>query len=279
MLSIDNLKFSYPRKARLFDGLSLELRGGHVYGLLGKNGAGKTTLLKILSGLRYAQSGKCRALGYDPAQRSPLLLQEIYFIPEEFYTPPVTIAEYITLYAPFYPRFDHQQLKEFSQEFVLPRDGKLSTFSYGQKKKFLIAFGLATHCKLLILDEPTNGLDIPTKSKFRKVLAASIDEARTFIVSTHQVRDMDQLIDPIIILDDGKIIFDYSLPEVAKGLRFETQNETPGPETIYAEKALGGYTVVKANRGQAETTVDLEILFNAVLAQQNKIQEILKHEA
>ncbi|MFH2050027.1 MAG: ATP-binding cassette domain-containing protein, partial [bacterium] len=202
MIELTNLSFAYKNKAPLFDRLSLKITEGNIYGLLGKNGAGKTTLLKIICGLLFPQQGTCVVLGFAPQKRSADMLKEIYFIPEEFYTPALKINEYVLLYAPFYPNFDPQALENYIATFDLPTNEQLISLSYGQKKKFLIAFGLATNSQLLILDEPTNGLDIPSKSQFRKLLAATMDENRTIIISTHQVRDIGNLIDPIIILDN-----------------------------------------------------------------------------
>ena len=163
MVEIRNMSFGYKKK-KLFFGLELSLQAGNIYGLLGKNGAGKTTLLKIIAGLRLAQEGSCRALGYDPALRPAPLLEELCFIAEELYLPALMPAVFERLHAPLYPRFDHEAFHTFLSEFELTTDKKLSEFSYGQKKKFLVAFGLASHCRLLLMDEPTNGLDIPPKA-------------------------------------------------------------------------------------------------------------------
>ena len=150
--------------------------------------------------------------------------------------------------------------------------------SYGQKKNFLLAFGLATDCKLLFLDEPTNGLDIPSKSLFRKIVANAIHDERSFIISTHQVRDMENLIDPIIILDQGRIVFFRDYEQITKKLSVTRQSELPDSKSlVYSESSLGGYTVVKANPGSEETNMNLEILFNAVVNNTDKIDEIFKN--
>ena len=275
MIEIKKLSFSYRKKEKLFTNLNLHLPPGNIFGLLGKNGAGKTTLLKIISGLLFPQGGDCEALGYKPQCRSPHFLEEIYFIPEEFFIPAITISEYENIYAPFYPRFSSEQLSGSIRDFDLTMKEKLSSFSYGQKKKFLLAFGIATNCKLLILDEPSNGLDIPSKSQFRKLLASSITDDRTFIVSTHQVRDMENLIDPIIILDNGKIIFNYSVYEVSKCLSVQLQQDAPDSDKVlFSEKTLGGYAVITENISGTDSQIDLEILFNAVIKNREKISSI-----
>ena len=264
MVEIKNMSFGYKKK-KLFSGLELTLEPGNIYGLLGKNGAGKTTLLKIISGLRLAQEGSCRVLGHDPARRPAPLLEELCFIAEELYVPALMPAAFESLHAPLYPRFDHEAFHAFLSEFELTTDKKLSELSYGQKKKFLIAFGLASRCRLLLMDEPTNGLDIPSKSQFRRLLARAGGTDQSILVSTHQVRDMENLIDPIIILDEGRIIFNQPLRVVGTRLRTVIESAEPADEgAVYVEKTPGGYAVLRKNDGGEDTHIDLEMLFNAV---------------
>ncbi|MGA2378174.1 MAG: ABC transporter ATP-binding protein [Spirochaetia bacterium] len=276
MVEIRNMSFGYGKK-RLFSGLDLTLQPGNIYGLLGKNGAGKTTLLKIISGLRQAQEGTCRVLGYDPARRPAALLEEIYFLAEELYVPALSPDMFVALNAPLYPRFDHAAFRSLLGEFELTTDKRLSELSYGQKKKFLIAFGLASRCRLLLMDEPTNGLDIPSKSQFRRLLARAGGTDQVILVSTHQVRDMENLIDPIIILDEGRIIFQQPLREVGTRLRASIESAEPtDADALYAEKTLGGWAVLRENMGQGETSMDLETLFNAVTAVGGRVRAIFE---
>jgi len=274
MVEIKNLSFGYGKK-KLFTNLNVQLEPGNIYGLLGKNGVGKTTLLKLISGLRYPQDGECQVLNYIPQKRLPGLLEEIYFIPEEFFVPPMTIKNYAQIYAPFYPRFNHKAFAEYLEEFNLNLKEKLTELSYGQKKKFLLAFGISTGCSLFILDEPTNGLDIPSKSQFRKILASALTDDRVILVSTHQVRDMENLIDPIIILDDGQIIFNQYIHDVSKHLIIQMDQDLPvTDDVLYSAKVLGGYVVVKENRSSEESRIDLETLFNAVTTNRDRINDL-----
>ena len=277
MIKIENLSFSYNQKQSLFDQLNLTLPSGNIYGLLGKNGAGKTTLLKIICGLLFPKHGKLEVVGYQPKDRYPQFLREIFLIAEEFNLPSLDMECFVRLYSPFYPRFNHSLFDDYIYEFRIPREQKLSAMSYGQKKNFLLSFGLAANCKLLILDEPTNGLDIPSKSQFRKIVANAVQEDRSFIISTHQVRDMENLIDPIIILDEGKIIFFQDYEQISKKLSIRKETEMPDiHKVIYYESSLGGYTIVKENTNGEETRMNLEILFNAVVGNKEKINEIFK---
>ena len=279
MVNMKNLSFGY-KKERLFTNLDLQLEPGNIYGLLGKNGAGKTTLLKLISGLRYPQDGECLVLKYIPQKRLPGFLEELYLIPEEFFLPSISMRTYTKIYAPFYPRFNQRALVDFMNEFDLDVKKKLTELSYGQKKKFLLAFGIATNCRLFLLDEPTNGLDIPSKSQFRKILASALTDDRIILVSTHQVRDMENLIDPIIILDDGQIIFNQYIHDVSKKLITQIEHDLPeSDDVIYSAKVLGGYAVVKENRSSEESRMDLETLFNAVTTSRDKINKIFAEEA
>jgi ABC-2 type transport system ATP-binding protein len=190
MITLEQLTFGYYSEKKLFHNLNLEFKTGNIYGLLGKNGAGKTTLLKLICGLLFPQQGSCTVKGFPAQGRNPEFLNDIFLITEEFYLPAITIRTYQQIYAPFYPGFNQERFRENLKEFELNPQALLTTLSYGQKKKFLLAFGLATDCACFILDEPTNGLDIPSKRQFRRLLAASLDPDRMFIISTHQVRDL-----------------------------------------------------------------------------------------
>lgn len=265
MINISNLNFAY-KKANLFNKLSLEMKPGNIYGLLGKNGAGKTSLLKIISGLLFPVEGTVNAAGFIPQHRKPEFLQDIFFLPEEYYLPGQKAEEYRKTYAPFYPAFDKVKFNELLAEFKLPKDQKLNSFSYGQKKKFLISFGIACNSRIFLLDEPTNGLDIPSKTQFRKIIASAGTQDRIIIISTHQVRDMENLIDPIIIIDEGRVIFNESMENITDKLTVKKVNNEPEKhKALYFEQEIDGYRIVVENRDQDQTDIDFETLFNTVI--------------
>ena len=274
MITVRDLSFSY-RREKLFSELDLSLEPGNIYGLLGKNGAGKTTLLKLICGLRFPKTGECRVLGFNPAERPAHLLEDVCFISEDLYVPAIPPSLFERIYAPLYPRFNHEAFLDYLREFELDPAKKLTEQSAGQKKKFLLAFGLASGCRILLMDEPTNGLDIPSKTQFRRLLARSSAEDQIILISTHQVRDMENLIDPIIILDEGKIIFQQPVQEAAKKLAVSMERQAPEEGSVlYAEKTLGGYVVVRENKSGEETNIDLETLFNTVIGNREKVQGI-----
>jgi ABC-2 type transport system ATP-binding protein len=275
MIQIENLSFGYTRNQHLFEELNISMLPGNIYGLLGKNGAGKTTLLRIIAGLTFPRSGSCNILGHESRLRLPSVLQDLYMIPEEYYLPPIKIGHYISLNAPFYGRFDHEKLKWLLQEFQLTTQNKLNQLSFGQKKKFLLAFGLSTNARLLLMDEPTNGLDIPSKSQFRRVIAASLTEEQILIISTHQVRDLENLIDPIIIIDEGQIIFNQSLDDITTHLTFEPVKE--GIRALYAEEGFSGFSGILPNTTGKSTKLDMELLFNGVVANAKEINQVFEN--
>jgi ABC-2 type transport system ATP-binding protein len=265
MIQINNLSFGYHKKKYLFNNLNLGIKKGNIYGLLGRNGAGKTTLLKQIIGLLYPIKGECLVFDSPSSERLPHVLDKIYFIPEEFILPAISMNAFVKLHAPFYPKFNHELLKKSLKEFEISENNQLNALSYGQKKKFLIAFGLATMTPLLILDEPTNGLDIPSKSQFRKIMASAMDDERSIIISTHQVRDLSSLLDHIIILEEGKAIFDQSTADISSKLAFIQTRDLSGLEVLFSEETLGGYAVM-CRKDSEETRIDLELLFNGVVS-------------
>jgi ABC-2 type transport system ATP-binding protein len=267
MILIKDLSFGYSPDKNLYAGLNLTLESGRIYGLLGKNGAGKSTLLKNIAGLLFPTEGSISVNDFAPHKRQPSFLQSIYFIPEQTYVPALSIKRYVNLYAPFYPRFDEQQFYQFLKELEVAPSGNLSDLSFGQQKKFVIAFGLACNTSVILMDEPTNGLDIPAKSHFRKLIASVLTDDRLFLMSTHQVRDLDNLIDDVVIIDNGDVLLKASLADIADKLVFKTVQNIGELDTIlYAEMGLNGTTIVKPNTKFEDSKVNLEHLFNAVVA-------------
>jgi ABC-2 type transport system ATP-binding protein len=277
MLDLNNLTFGYSRKKLIFQNLSLSLKPGTIYGLLGKNGAGKSSLLRLMGGLLYPIAGRINVAGFEPRKRQPAFLQELYFIPEEIYLPSITVQQYIDTMGPFYPKFSDSQFRRYLTEFDVPQDQKLTAMSYGQKKKIIISFGLAANTRILIMDEPTNGLDIPSKSQFRKIVSSALDPDRLILISTHQVRDLDNLIDAVIVLDESEILLNHSLADIADRLLFNTVSTVMETDhVLYAEPSLRGQAVVMENPTQEDSKVDLERLFNTVVTNRERIKVLFQ---
>ncbi len=264
MVRIRNLHFGYSRRVPLFENLSLALDQGHIYGLLGKNGAGKSTLLKNIVGLAFPQAGTCEVNGRPAAARLPATLEDLFFLPEELHVPALTADQFVAHTAGFYPKFSSVMFHRYLAELEVPRQVKLPKLSFGQQKKFMIAFALATNTGLLIMDEPTNGLDIPSKVQFRKLMAGALSEERCMIISTHQVRDLDSLIDTVLVVHNRQIVLNSALDALAERLTFGTAGPADGAGALYAEPSVRGRQVIRPNPGGAYGKVDLELLFNAV---------------
>lgn len=278
MIDVENLSFGYKRKKLLYKNLSLKLEAGSIYGLLGKNGAGKSTLLKNFIGLLFPTDGNLTVNGFEPKRRKPAFLETIYFIPEEVYVPPVSIERYKDLFAPFYPSFDENKFYSYLEHLDVKDNGKLTSLSFGQQKKFIIAFALACNTKVLLLDEPTNGLDIPSKIKFRKLIASTFTDDKIIFISTHQIRDLDNLIDRVIIVDDGHLLLNASIGVIAEKLCFKTVSElSDTSDVLYSEESLKGFSVVMRNSYNEDSKVNLEHLFNAITYNAVKAKAIFKN--
>lgn len=274
MIDIQDLHFAYGNK-KIFDGLNLSLQAGHIYGLLGKNGTGKSTLLRNIAGLLFPGQGQLAVLGYKPSRRQPAFLQDVFMVPEEFFLPNVSIEKFVLCNAPFYPAFDKEQFDTYLKEFDIPGSNTLQNMSYGQKKKVLISFALACNTKLLLMDEPTNGLDIMSKSQFRKIMAGVLDENKCIIISTHQVKDLESLIDRITIIDDGKILFDQTTEQITSKLSFKMSfDSNEVKHALYSEESLSGSAIVTENMEGGEGKLDLELLYKAVVLKGKDIHAV-----
>lgn len=272
MITLRNLSFGYQPHQPVLDGIDLEITPGCIYGLLGKNGEGKTTLLKLWSGLLFPDKGDCRINGENPALRTVALLQKLFFLPEEISLPDVTAGEYLKMYAPFYPGFSHEILQASLDAFEVDRAARLQSLSLGQKKKVAITLALAAHTPVLLMDEPTNGLDIPSKTIFRQLLATYIGEEQTVVISTHQVRDLESLIDTVVILHEKRILLNKTLPTIAQRLFFRLTSADE--KVLYAESTPYGQMGVGMNAAGEETPVSLELLFNAAIGHPDEIMSI-----
>jgi ABC-2 type transport system ATP-binding protein len=272
MITIKDLTFWYSKKNQIFESLNLELDDGHIYGLLGKNGAGKTTLLKLICGLSFPKSGEAMLDDHIPGKRDYTFLSEIFFVPEEIYVPSFKTVKFAEIYGDFYPRFDFSQFLEYLERFEVDKDQNLSHLSHGQKKKVMIAFALACNTRYLFLDEPTNGLDIPAKVTLRKVIASSFTEEKTIILSTHQVRDLQTLIDSAIILADHKIILNQPLEKIGQKLTFSHPLQSPVQgEALFSTSSELGPSVITTNNSGIAGDVDIETLFLAYVSIPEKI--------
>ncbi|MDD3039350.1 ATP-binding cassette domain-containing protein [Bacteroides sp.] len=276
MVTVENLSFSY-RKSRssVLHDFSLSLEKGRVYGLLGKNGAGKSTLLYLMSGLLTPKGGRVMYHDTDVRRRLPVTLQDMFLVPEEFELPPVSLVSYVELNRLFYPRFSKEDMMRYLHYFEMEMDINLGALSMGQKKKVFMSFALATNTSLLLMDEPTNGLDIPSKSQFRKFIASGMSEDKTIVISTHQVRDIDKALDHVVIVDKSQVLLNESTSRITEKLLFvESDNRELLKDALFSTPSLQGNSIMLANENDEESEINLELLFNATLSNPEKISQL-----
>jgi len=269
MISLEKVNFNYGKK-KIFENFSISFELGHIYGLLGKNGSGKSTFLKLIAGLIFPKSGDIKVLEQNPQKRHPSLLSDLYLIPEEFNLPDVNISALLKYYAPFYPRFRSEEFSQYIEEFEVPKDSKFSEMSLGQKKKAVISFGLACNTSVLLMDEPTNGLDIMSKAQFKKVMQKAHKTTQLVIISTHQSKDLESLIDRVTIIDEKGILFDENVKDILSKITFQiSDKENDIAKALYSEdynqQSKSLITALEQSSKQ-ENKLDLELLYKAIVS-------------
>ena len=275
MIDIQNLSFSY-KKQPVLSHISLRFESGRIYGLLGENGVGKTTLLKLIAGLLSPQEGSCRVDDYTSFDREPDMLRRVLFLPDEVQLPfDATPKRYVRELAPFYPHYSEERFLKLMEELKVEPERRFREMSFGQQKKSLIAASLAMGTEYVLLDEPTNGLDIPSKADLRRLLSQCADTDSAIIISTHQVKDVENLIDPLIILSQNAVLLHATNEEICRRLLFAyADQELPG--ALYSERMPGGVLNVVENTTGEESQVQVEALFNAVLRNPERIRQLFQ---
>ena len=276
MIKVENLSFTYPKsKHMVLHDFSFSLEAGRVYGLLGRNGAGKSTLLYLITGLFTPKKGKIMYHDINVRSRLPMTLQDMFLVPEEFELPSISLKKYIDLNAPFYPNFSKEDMYKYLHCFEMDMDVNLGALSMGQKKKVFMSFALATNTSLLLMDEPTNGLDIPGKSQFRKFMASGMTDNKTIVISTHQIRDIDKMLDSVMIMDESRVLLNESTVHICEKLCFkESDDRSLIDKALFAVPSLHGNSLLLLNEHNEDSDINIELLFNAILAQPQKIANL-----
>ena len=274
MITIENTSYGYKSNPLIFNNISLEIGNG-IYGLLGENGVGKTTLMHLICGLLFPKNGKCSIDGRNTAERQPEGLNRYFFLPEEMQMPTESIVSFAARHSVFYPHFNQEEFKLNLEELKINRKQKLSSVSYGQQKKAMLAYAFALHTPYTLLDEPTNGLDITSRQALKHIISRSMDDESTLLISTHQAHDFENLLDHLVILGKGEILLNRSLDEISNRLLFARTDILP-EERIYSEENLSGYFSIIPNEDGEENTPDIELLYKAVLQQPEKIQSMFQ---
>lgn len=272
MIKIENISYGYKPKQPIFKDISLEVGSG-IYGLLGENGVGKTTLIHLICGLLFPWKGECKIDNCNSAQRSPELLSHYFFLPEEMQMPTESIYQFAAHHSVFYPHFNRKEFEQNLEELHIDGKQKLSAVSYGQQKKAMLAYALALHTPLTLLDEPTNGLDITSRQALKRIISRSVDDESTLLISTHQAHDFENLLDHLIILDEGEILLNHSLDKISERLLFVRTASLP-EDSLYSEQDLHGYFSILSNEEGEENTTDIELLYKAMLQEPERIKMI-----
>ena len=274
MISIKNLSFSYGSKPVLKN-ISMDIKGGNIYGLLGENGVGKTTLLTLLCGLKKPLSGTIETDGRAPYDRQPSLLEEQFYLPDEVAPMHSKADAFGRETGRLWKKYDHVKYLNALKDFEIDPFQWMDRMSAGQLKKTWISFALACNARHYFMDEPTNGLDIPSKSQFRSAITKYTAEDAAVVISTHQVRDLEEIIDPIIILDKEDVLLCASLQTISEKLYFDYDSEIH-PEALYLERTPGGAIQVYPNTSGEESKVNMEALFNAVHAHKDIVKALFQ---
>lgn len=279
MLKVEHLAFAYKKgKSDVLKDFSLSFQPGHIYGLLGKNGAGKSTLLYLMSGLLTPKSGNVYWHDIPVRKRSHAILQDLFIVPEEFDLPAIPLLDYVELNAPFYPKFSKEDLVTYLHYFDLDVNLHLNALSMGQKKKVFMSFALATNTSILLMDEPTNGLDIPGKSQFRKFITSGMTDDKLIIISTHQVRDIDKLLDVVVIMDQSRVLLNEPVYVLTDKLAFkESTDSRLLSQALYTLPSPQGHQLLLLNTDNEETELNLELLFGAVLSRPAEFSALFHH--
>lgn len=243
---------------------SVHIEDGRIYGLLGLNGAGKSTLLKLTAGLLFPKKGEILCGGENVADRKVETLQDIVFMPAEFELRNESMEKFVSLNSVFYPRFSRSILDDCLKEFGIdPKTRSLEQLSLGCRRKFMFSFLLSLGAGLMLLDEPLNGMDLPSRGMFRKLLMRHLRDDQSVVVSTHVMSDVDRIVSDVMVLRNDGTLFSGSVDELSRRYSYGIAPSAEG--AVYAESCAEGYRVLMSNGGSCESGIPMDMLFNAVI--------------
>lgn len=275
-LRINNLSVAYGNDRPVLDQLSMKLTAGGICALAAPNGEGKTTLMKVIAGLRFADRGVVNTLGFDPSKRQPAFLEQLYFLPAEPSLPAWTPKRIGKVYGPFYPNFSNELYYQCLMDFRVDPDRQLDKLSFGQQRRVQLAFALAVKTPLLLLDEPTLGLDIAGKDQFRRSLIQATEEGQTVLMSTHLLNEVEPVLDQLMILHQRQIWAHVDLTAAQQIYSYHLSSRAPDPDSnSYGRRVPGGWLVIKADGGPSTARPDIETLYLA-LTEGNLVDPTLK---
>jgi len=240
ILQANSLYKSYGQKKVLND-FNMSLKEGKVYGLLGKNGEGKTTLIRMIMGIIPGDKGKILYKGKKIKFNHPFYKKEVGYIPEEsIFFGWMTIQELMTFNSSFYPKWNENKLNELLNRFDLDGKLKIKYLSRGMKLKLGLIVALVAEPELLILDDPTSGMDVPTRHDFLKgIISEILEQGTSILFSSHLVHELEGIIDHLGILHNGKLILENNFEQVKNNAKkVHLVFDAPVPDGIDIEGML-----------------------------------------
>lgn len=275
MIKLKELDFRYNNNNSVLKQIDLDFNMGSIYGLLGKNGEGKTTLLKIISGLIFPCNGCCSVLSEIPSKRKLEFLNSIFFLPENHILPDIRVRDFLKIYSVFYNSYSYEIQKKCIEYFNLDTSAFIHQMSEGQKKKVSITMAISANTPILLMDEPTNALDVPSKYSFRKLIAMFSSDDKLIIIATHQVRELENLIDSIVILDNRSVLINKTLQEIGDKLCYKKIEIDDAP--LYSDISVSGQFGIVENLTGYNSLIPLEAIFNMAITQKEKIKKIFNN--
>jgi ABC-2 type transport system ATP-binding protein len=265
----------------VLENLSLTIEPGHVYGLIGRNGAGKTTLMNCINGI-IAIRRKDQPIYLDGVKlniNNPYDHAKLFYVTDTISNIHILADAFANTLACFYPDFSVNSYKEYMEMFHMDRNVFLDELSLGEKKSVFLSYAFASGAPYVILDEPTNGLDITSRKVFRKLIASYMTPDRAIVISTHHINEISSLLDHILILDNKHIVFDHSVMETGSVLSFiESDDEDLRQQALYSMTSAYGNRMILPNSGGSDSEIDYELLFEAVLENGKAINELFENK-
>ena len=264
MTELKDVWYWYEYGQTVIRDASAAVGDGRIYGLLGLNGAGKSTLLKLMAGLLFPKKGEILCGGENVADRKVETLQDVVFMPAEFELRNESLEKFVSLNSVFYPRFSRAVLDDCLKKFGIdPGTRSLEQLSLGNRHKFMLSFLLSLGAKLMLLDEPLNGMDLPSRGMFRKLLMRHLRDDQSVVVSTHVVSDVERIVSDVMVLRNDGTLFSASVDELSR--RYSYGISSSAEDTVYAESCAEGYRVLRRNDDACESGIPMDMLFNAVI--------------
>ncbi len=239
VLRTESIQFSYGRR-HVLHGVDLQVDRGQVYGFLGRNGAGKTTTLQILLGILIPRSGKIHFAGRSVGRTTPAMKQRIGYVSQhQHFYEWMSCHRLGRFVAGFYPQWDQAGFERRLVELKIESGQKVGTLSGGSKMKLAMALALATNPEILILDEPTAGVDPIARREILDLMRKSAaEEERTVLFSTHNIHEVGQIADVVGVLHGGELVYQGPVEAFVDHVRQSTGQELPGADLEAAFVAL-----------------------------------------